>query len=296
MTDKQPSRQQTSLAMMPESGKLLLFSDQQQDNFKKSQATITASSFIRLGMKEAVFKDCSFTQSNFEDSYFRKAVFKNVCFTGSSFRFCNFDKASFQTCDFRYCNFFHCKLPKDEIISCLPPEPNLRRDLARNLRANYEMIGDKKSADTFMDIEIQAYEDELKAIFFSKTDYYKNHYNLLNQILAGAKFLVSNLSGKFWGYGHRVGRLILSYIFTTCVLSLITYFGKIKFFVSSNSVPRQLTFWESINMGFCETVSASSPSFVPSTLGGQLITLSASLLGILFLALLAATLYRRIAR
>ena len=296
MIDIQPSRQQTALAMMPESGKLLLFSDQQQDNFKRSQSIITASSFIRLGMKEAFFKDCSFTQSNFEDSYFRKAVFKNVRFTGSSFRFCNFDKASFQACDFRYCNFFHCKLPKDEIISCLPPEPNLRRDLARNLRANYEMIGDKKAADTFLDIEIQAYEDELKAIFFSKTEYYKNHYNLLAQIQAGAKFLVSKFSGMVWGYGHRVDRLVLSYFLTTCFLSLITYFGRTKFFVSSNMVPRQLTFWESINMGFCETVSASSPSFVPSTLGGQLITLSASLLGTLFLALLAATLYRRIAR
>lgn len=295
-TDIQHSRQQTALAMMPESGNLLLFSDQQQDNFEKSQSTITASSFIRLGMKEAVFKDCSFTQSNFEDSYFRKAVFKNVRFTGSSFRFCNFNKASFQACDFRYCNFFHCKIPKDEIISCLPTEPNLRRDLARNLRANYEMIGDKKSADTLLGIEIQAYENELKAIFFSKTEYYKNHYNLLDQIQAGAEFIVSKLSGMVWGYGHRVSRLVLSYFLTTCFLSLVTFFGKIHFFVSSNSVPRQLTFWESINMGFCETVSASSTSFVPSTLGGQLITLFASLLGTLFLALLAATLYRRIAR
>ncbi len=281
---------------MPESGKLLLFSDQQQDNFEKSQSSIIASSFIRLGMKEAVIKDCSFTQSNFEDSYFRKAVFKNVRFTGSSFRFCNFDKASFQTCDFRYCNFYHCNLPSNEIIACLPPEPNLCRDLARNLRANFEMVGDKKSADTFLDIEIQAYEDELKAIFFSNTEYYKKHYNMLAQIQAGAKFLVSKLSGMVWGYGHRVGRLVLSCFLTTCFLSLTTYFGKINFFVSNNIAPRQLTFWESINMGFCETVNASSPSFSPSTLAGQLITLSESLLGTLFLALLAATLYRRIAR
>ncbi len=296
MSDTHYSRQKTALAMMPESGNLLLFSDQQQDNFESSKSIITASSFIRLGLKEAVFKDCSFTQSNFEDSYFRKAVFKNVRFTGSSFRFCNFDKASFQACDFRYCNFYHCKLPKDEIKSCLPPEPNLRRDLARNLRANYEMIGDRKSADTFLDTEIQAYENELKAIFYSKTEYYKTHYNLLGQIEAGIKFIVSKLSGMVWGYGHRVARLILSFFLITCCLSVITYLGQLKFFVSSNSVPRKLTFFESINMGFCETVSATSKSFIPSTLGGQLVTLSASLFGTLFLALLAATLYRKIAR
>ena len=67
MTDIKPSRQQISLTKMPESGKLMLFSDQQEDNFKKSQSIITASSFVRLGMRKADFKDCSFTQSNFED-------------------------------------------------------------------------------------------------------------------------------------------------------------------------------------------------------------------------------------
>ncbi len=64
MTDKQSSRQQTSLAMMPESGKLLLFSDQQQDNFKKSQATITASSFIRLGKNLGVRSQHSTLKAN----------------------------------------------------------------------------------------------------------------------------------------------------------------------------------------------------------------------------------------
>lgn len=247
-------------------------------------------------MKGSSFKDCSFTQSIFEDSYFRKAIFKNVRFTGSSFRFCNFDRASFQVCDFRYCNFFHCKLPKDEIISCLPSEPNLRRDLARNLRVNYESIGDKKTADTFLDIEIKASDDEFKAIFLSKMEYYKTHYNFLGQMQAGWKFLTSKFLGMLWGYGHSVGRLTLSYSVATCLLSFITYTKQIKFFVSGNTVPRGLTILESIQMAFCETVHATSSSFAPSTLGGQLITLSASLLGAIFLALLAATLYRRIAR
>ena len=188
MSNEKFERTKTSLEDVPELGRLLLFSDQQIDRFKLSGVTIPVSSFIRLGMKDAEFKDCSFTQSNFEDSYFRKAAFKNVRFTGSIFRFCNFDKASFQGCDFRYCNFYQCKLPKNEIISCLPTEPNLRRDLARNLRANLEMIGERKSADTFLDIEIQAHEEELKAIFLSKTQYYKTHYNWLGQLGATSYF------------------------------------------------------------------------------------------------------------
>lgn len=296
MTNIQLSRTPLAITKIPQKGDLLLFSDQQQDRIKITGSTITASSFIRLGMKEAIFKDCSFTQSNFEDSYFRKAKFKNVRFTGSSFRFCNFDKASFQACDFRYCNFYYCKLPREEIITCLPPEPNLRRDLARNLRTNYEMLGDKESADRFLDIEIKADEEELKAIFFSKTDYYKEHYNFIDQIHYGLKFLGSKGSGMIWGYGRRIHHLLFSYFVITCICSLIIYFRKINFFVSSQSASRPLTFKESIYLGFSETVGASGLSVVPATFFGKFMLLLESFLGPLFLALLAVTLYRRIAR
>lgn len=290
------SRKTANLADLPATGHLLLLSDQQRDNMKLSGVNISTSSFIRLGMKEAEINDCSFTQSNFEDSYFRKATFKNVRFTGSSFRFCNFDKTSFQSCDFRYCSFYHCKLSKDEIKACLPLEANLRKDLARNLRANFEMIGDKKAADTFLDIEIQANEAELKAIFLSTTEYYKKHYNLLDQIKAGLKLISSKLSGLLWGYGHRVFRLFLSYFSITSLLSLTSYFNNITFTIQNENLQRPLTVWESLYMGFGQTVGLSGLPFVPVNLWGKVIMISASFLGTLFLALLAATLYRRIAR
>jgi hypothetical protein len=289
-------RTPAEIQRIPKDGNLLLFSDQLQDNIKVSGVSISASSFIRLGMKEAVISDCAFTQSHFEDSYFRKAKFKNVRFTGSSFRFCNFDKASFQACDFRYCNFHYCKLPADEILACLPPEPNLRRDLARNLRSNFEMIGDKKTADKLLDIEIQANEDLSKSIFLSDTDYYRDHYNLLDQIREGLKLIASKLSGIVWGYGRKVGRLFLSYISITAFCSLITYFGEINFIVGNEKTPRHFTFWESIYMGFDATIKGVGISLTPISIFGKLILLSESFLGTLFLALLAATLYRRIAR
>lgn len=296
MPDIQSSRKPVEIQKIPKEGNLLLLSDQQQDNIKISDVNISASSFIRLGMKGAVIKDCAFTQSNFEDSYFRKAKFINVRFTGSRFRFCNFDKASFQACDFRYCSFFYCKLPRDEIIACLPPEPNLCIDLARNLRSNFELMGDKKAADIFLDIEIQANEDLSKSIFLSKTEYYKEHYNLLDQVREGWKFVLSKLSGIAWGYGHRVGRLFLSYIAITILWSLITYFGEINFLVGNHNVPRSLTFWESIYMMFGVTIRLSSISLIPISIFGKLILLLESFLGTLFIALLAATLYRKIAR
>lgn len=289
-------RKPANIANLPKSGSLLLLSDQQQDKVVISGVNISTSSFIRLGMKEAEINDCSFTQSHFEDSYFRKAAFKNVRFTGSNFRFCNFDKASFQGCSFSYCSFYHCKLPKDEIIACLPSEPNLRRDLARNLRANYEMIGDKKSADTFLDIENQAIEEEFKAIFLSKTTYYKDRYKLTEQVQSGLKFMVSRLSGFIWGYGHSVGRLFRSYFLITFLLSLITYFGETNIHVLKDGALHPLNFWQSIYTGFSQTVGLTGLQFEQVTLVGKFIMFAESFLGTLFLALLAATFYRRIAR
>lgn len=158
------------------------------------------------------------------------------------------------------------------------------------------MIGDKKAADIFLDIEIQANEAELKAIFLSNTEYYKKHYNPLDQVKAGLKFVGSKISGMIWGYGHRVGRLFLSYFIITCLWSLMTYFGKLIFDVPTDGIQRSLNVWESLYLGFGQTVGLSGLPFSPITLFGKIIMLSESFLGTLFLALLAATLYRRIAR
>jgi hypothetical protein len=64
MPDSQFLRKPMEVSSMPGSGHLLLFSDQQPDNLKIADKNITASSFIRLGMKEAVIKDSSFTRKD----------------------------------------------------------------------------------------------------------------------------------------------------------------------------------------------------------------------------------------
>jgi len=296
MTNNYSLRKPSLISNIPKSGSLFYFSDQQNDKIEITGSNISISSFVRLGMKEAVFKDCSFTKSSFEDLYFRKAKFNNIQFTGSKFSYCNFDKAIFQTCDFSYCSFFYCKLPLEEIKSCLPYEANLRRDLARNLRKNYEMLGDKKSADEFLDIEIKAFETELQDIFLSKTDYYKQHFNFREQLSSGIKYLLSKASGWIWGYGHRIFRLFFSFLMIILLCSLATWILKIQFIEFGEALPKSLTFWDSIYITLRETINLSNTSIVPVKFVGKLMLLLESFLGTIFLAFLAATIYRRIAR
>jgi len=167
-----------SLMDIPKEGSNLVFQDDIEDYLTLEDVKLKTCRFKRLGMREAKFINSSITQSLFEDCYLRKAKFQNVKLTGNTFRNCNLERATFQGCDLRYCKFENVRLNRKEIISCLPVEPNLTHDLARNIRRNFEMQGDKESADIFMKIEIQAYEEGLLEIFRRPTKYYKDRYSL----------------------------------------------------------------------------------------------------------------------
>lgn len=284
------------LAKVPEKGSHFLFSDAIKDDLQVGGSTLRTCRFVRIGAKNARFESCSLTQCHFEDSYMRNAFFKDVDFTGSTFRNCNLEKASFQGCNLRYCTFQSTLLDRDEIIACLPVEPNLRRDLARSLRRNFENLGDKEGADAFLNLEIAAHEQELLGAFRRKTTYYKTHYSGVDQALAGLKFLGSKLSGFIWGYGHRVSRLLASYVALTFLFSLTTYFSGLEFRTGSSESVRALGFWEATYYTFAGTLGVGTDAFRPVSAGARALELGESFVGTIFLALLAAAAYRRIAR
>jgi len=284
------------LTEVPKTAAYLVFQDQTLDDLMLEGKSLQTSRFLRLGLKDARIEECSLTQSLFEDCYLRKASFVNVRLTGSTFRNCNLEKATFRGCDLRYCTFQNTRLTRDEIIGCLPVEPNLRLQLARNLRKNFEALGDKASADAVLDIEIRAQEQELLEAFRRKTEYYRAHYTGVDQAVAGLRYLLSNLNGLVWGYGHRVRRLIASFAVLTLVFCLITYFGDVHYNVPTESSSRSLSFWESVYQASAATVRAGATAFSPASWGGRALQVLEGFTGTLLLALLAAASYRRIAR
>lgn len=286
----------TDIDKLTEGGTQLLFSDTVQDDLKVSGAVLRTCRFVRIGAKKAKFNSCSLTQCQFEDSYLRKADFTDVDLTGSTFRNCNLEKATFKGCILRYCTFQSTHLDRDEIIGCLPVEPNLRRDLARNLRRNFEELGDKVAADVFLNLEIDAHEQELLGGFRRKTDYYKTHYTGVDQAVAGLKLLGSKLSGITWGYGHRVRRLLISYLTLTLFLSIVTYFIGLEFTEGTTESARALGFWESVYCTFAGTLGLGTAPLIPSSAVAKALQVGEGFVGTLFLALLAAAAYRRISR
>jgi hypothetical protein len=283
------------LSMFPQNGDHLLFCDAVKDDLQVKGATLWTCHFLRIGVKNAAFEKSSLTQCLFEDTYLRNARFSDVRLTGSTFRNCNLEKASFQGCDLRYCTFQATRLDRDEIIGNLPVEPNLKRDLARNLRKNFEALGDQESADVLLKLEIEAHELELLATFRRNTAYYQSRYNGVDQMRAGLKYFKSKFSGIIWGYGRLVHRLVASYIILSLVFALITYFYCLPFVVDATAPIRSLGFWESIYYTFAGTLGLGT-ALAPVTVSGKALQLCQGFLGTIFLALLAAAAYRRIAR
>lgn len=281
---------------LPQKCDHLIFSDAVKDDLHIVDSTFWACCFHRVGARNALFEKSSLTQCFFEDAYLRKAHFHDVDLTGSTFRDCNLEKATFQGCNFRYCTFQATRLNPDEIIGCFPIEPNLRRDLARNLRKNFEALGDKATSDVFLNLEIEAYEQELLGALRRKTEYYRSHYSNVDQAVAGLKYIGSKLSGIVWGYGHRVRRLLASYAILSVVFAIITYFGRFRFSVDGQASARALDFWESIYYTFAGTLGLGVAPLSPVSPAAKAFQLCEAFLGTLFLALLAAAAYRRIAR
>lgn len=274
----------------------MAFQDEIMDDLVLAKVSLQACRFCRLGLRDAKVQNSSLTQCHFQDCYLRKAHFVNARLTGSTFRRCNLEKATFRGCDLRFCTFEATRLHRDEVIGCLPVEPNLRRDLAQNLRKNFETLGDKESADVFLGIEIQAREQEFLATFHRKTEYYRSHYSPVDQAKAGLKYIGSKVNGIVWGYGHRVRRLIASYIALTLVFALITCFAGLRYSVATDQPTRTLSFWESLYQAFAETLGVGATPLSPATSAGLVLQVLEGFLGTLFLALLAAGAYRRIAR
>jgi hypothetical protein len=290
-TNKQP----ISFQNQTKRAENVIFLDESNDDLILENVDYKKATFLRVGVKNGEIKNSKLTQCAFKDCYFRKAKFINIDFTGTIFTNCNFEKAKFQGCHFRYAKFYNCLINVDEITACLPNEPNLKVDLARNLRKNYQSIGDKVSADKMLPIEIGAHEDEQMGIFMSKTSYYRERYDFIDRIQAGKKVFLSKLSGYIWGYGFRLDRLVLSYITMIVIAAAAIYFGGATF-ANSSQPAGTLSLFESIYVSALSIANSGAFVYVPANLYAKALVFGGNLIGTIFLALLAAVLYAKISK
>jgi uncharacterized protein YjbI with pentapeptide repeats len=111
--------------------------------------------FVRLVAKDRTFKGIDFKYSIFDTCYLRDCRFDSCDFTGCRFVATNLIGSSFAGCKFDYVNFERTFVDNDILATSRPGFENLKMRFARTLRMNYQQLGDAKSANKAITVELQ---------------------------------------------------------------------------------------------------------------------------------------------
>jgi hypothetical protein len=175
--------------------------------------------FERLVAKNIEFKGVVFRYCIFDAAYLRNCAFQDCDFTGCRFINSNLVGSSFNGCKFDYASFDKSHIDNDILdVGCPGPE-NLKLKFSRSLRLNYQQLGDARSANKAISIELQATEDHLYKAWKSKESYYRNKYKGLDRLSVFGEWLEFKVLDSVWGNGESTWKLFRSVLVVLVLLS-----------------------------------------------------------------------------
>lgn len=175
--------------------------------------------FERLVALKVDFKNVDFRYCIFDAAYLRNCSFEGCDFTGCRFINCNLTGCSFNGCKFDYASFDKSHIDNDILdVGCPAPE-NLKLKFARSLRMNYQQIGDAKSVNKAISIELQATEDHLHKAWDSKESYYRKKYKGLDRLKVFGEWLEFKLLDLIWGNGESSWKLFRAVFVVLLIIS-----------------------------------------------------------------------------
>jgi hypothetical protein len=191
--------------MMKSSGREIL-SDKKIDSDLSKEVFINKL-FERLVALKIEFKSVDFSYCIFDAAYLRNCSFEGCIFTGCRFINSNLSGCSFNGCIFDYASFDKTQVDNDILDASCPGRENLKLKFARSLRLNYQQIGDAKSANKAISIELQATEDHLHKAWQSKDPYYRKKYKGLERFKIYGEWIEFKLLDLIWGNGESTWKL-----------------------------------------------------------------------------------------
>ena len=180
--------------------------------------------FLRLVAKKKRFVNVDFKYSIFDSSYLRNCVFDSCDFTGCRFISVNFYGSSFSGCKFDYAIFERTIIDSDILDVGCPGWENLKLKFARTLRTNFQQIGDTKSVNKAIKIELSATEVYLRKAWSSNESYYRKKYKSWKRIQMFFEWITFKILDIIWGNGENTLKLIRTTLVLLFFMSLIDYF------------------------------------------------------------------------
>jgi len=186
-----------------------------------SNANFSNKLFIRLIAKGKHFEKVDFKYTYFDSCYLRNCVFDSCDFTGCRFIGVNFYGTSFSGCKFDYATFERTTIDSDILDTECPGWDNLKLKFARTLRMNYQQIGDSKSANKAIKVELAATEVFLFKAWKSNESYYRIKYASWKRLGKFFEWINFKLLDTIWGNGESTFKLIRSVIIVLIAMSVI---------------------------------------------------------------------------
>jgi hypothetical protein len=209
--------------MIKDSGREKL-SDKKFDS-PVSQEQFINKLFERLVALKVEFKNVDFSYCIFDAAYLRNCSFEDCNFTGCRFINSNLSGCGFNGCKFDYASFDKTQVDNDILdVGCPGPE-NLRLKFARSLRLNYQQIGDAKSANKAIGIELQATEDHLHKAWGSKESYYRKKYKGFERLKRFGEWIEFKLLDLVWGNGESTWKLFRAVLVVLIVIAGVHAIG-----------------------------------------------------------------------
>ena len=159
----------------------------------------------------------------FDECYLRNCVFDSCDFTGCRFASTNLHGSTFQGCKFDYCTFERTTIENDILDSGCPGHENLKMRFARSLRMNYQQLGDAKSANKSIQVELQATEIYLHKAWRSNESYYRKKYAGLKRAKMFAEWLGFKTLDFVWGNGESTYKLLRSTLLLLAIIGFIDW-------------------------------------------------------------------------
>lgn len=176
----------------------------------------------QLGRKRkgAQVRSCTFRSTVFINCYFNGVTFTSCDFTSAKFVDCNLKDAKFIHCKFNYASFRRTVVDSAEVLANLPREPNVRRDLLRNLRVDARELGNVEDESLYIRKEIEASDLFYISAFKGREDWYRNKYGGIDRLLFLFSWIKSRVSGLIWGNGEKPVRVLYACLFTVFLITV----------------------------------------------------------------------------
>ena len=253
---------------------------------------ISLSRFSYVGFKGTHFVNCSFNHSYFDRCYFRKARFTNVSFVGCTFTDCRFGEAEFDICSFDEAEFDNCSIAYEQLSSSLPTRQNVLWRLARSLRVNSQNRGQTEDARKFLLVELKASETHnYKKAFAWNEPFYKKKYRPEDRLSGGWRWLLSQMSNFFWGYGELPTRVVR---FAAIIVLLFAF----AFYRQGNlrNMPAGAGFLEYLGFSLSTFATSTYGEITPGTSAARALATIESISGLVMFGFFVASLYRRVSK